>query len=454
MSATRVNSRNPIVLCCAAALATALSTVQAVELDPPAPNPADPVDYIAWVNRTLGTGAKNSAAAGYAKVVEKSTPIAGDWGRTLDGPWTGNTPVERFISANREAFKLYRAAAQREKYGRVVNAPPGNDPRMSQMLVMDYLPDFRPHRDVTRGLIAEGYRAWASGDQTLLTKNASTVLRAAHHLFSGTTAIERLVGTAEAALAYSAMAKALELSNDPDALAAQLREELDRVDPEFPAFAGGLLFERLAARDVCQRVFVPGSQPGRWKLYEPLVKRFKDLFGAEISRRDAAAIGRIGFDETVREIDEYYDAFEQWVHTPYHLTSKPEGREKEHIDKFAHIPIQTKNPLVQILLPDLTRSRELDERINATRKATHLIVMLFLHRAEHGKFPRKLDELTSGDLSSVRTDPFSGKDFVYTRKRRGKIFALYSISENLTDEGGRKAQNPSDGDLVFWPIPK
>ena len=45
-------------------------------------------------------------------------------------------------------------------------------------------------RDLAKGLIAEGFQAWESGDHALLTKNAGTVLRAAHHLFSATTTIQ------------------------------------------------------------------------------------------------------------------------------------------------------------------------------------------------------------------------------------------------------------------------
>lgn len=454
MSATHVNSRSPIVLCCTAAMAAALSTAYAAEPGPPAPNPADPVDYVAWIDRISEVGTQDSAFEVYEKVVEKYTPLNGDWGSSLDGPWTQNAPVARFIEANREAFELFRASSLRGKYARAATTEPSEDPRLSRMLITTLLPDYRPHRGVVRGLIAEGYRAWAGGDQTLLIKNAGTVLRSARHLFTGATLIERLVGTAEAAVAYSAILKALELSDDPHALAKQLRENFKKMDREFPPFGHAILFERLASWDVCQRLFVPGRKPGRWDLHEPCVELLREAMGAKISRKDSAAIGRMGFDKTVREINEYYDAFEQWVNTPFHLTSGPEGKEKEHFERFMHIPEQSKSPLLPILLRSLTRAREIDEQISATRSATHLIVMLFLHRAEHGKFPQTLDELTADGVSGVRVDPFSGKDFVYKRKRRGKSFELYSVSLNLKDDAGRHVPWSVEGDYVFWPVQK
>lgn len=454
MNTTQFRRWRPIVLSLASALAAALSSARAVELDPPAPNPVDPVDYITWINQASGADTEDTASKAYQKVAQEFTPITGDWGDTLDGPWTQNAPVTRFIRANRKAFELYRAAARRGKFTRVLHTSPGADPRMSRMLMMVELPDLGLHRAVAKGLVAEGFRAWAAGHQALLLKNVNTVLRAAHHLFSSTTLLERLVGTADAALAYSAILKALELSDDPGALAKQLREDLKTIDREFPPLGHAILFERLSSWDRCQRIFVPGNPTGRWELHEPCVKLLKEGLGAEISRKETLAIRRIGFDKTLREIDAYYDAFEQWTQTPYHLTAKPVDREKEHFDRFLHIPMQTKNPLVRIFLPSLTRARELDEQVNATRNATHLIVLLFLHRAEHGKFPRTLDELPADDLSLVRVDPFSGSDFVYKRKQRGKNFALFSLSHNLADDGGRHASWSNDGDYVFWPVQK
>jgi len=44
-------------------------------------------------------------------------------------------------------------------------------------------------------------------------------------------------------------------------------------------------------------------------------------------------------------------------------------------------------------------------------------------------------------------DPFSGKDFVY--KRQGKGFLLYSIGENLKDDGGLAAPEEAPADIVW-----
>ena len=54
-------------------------------------------------------------------------------------------------------------------------------------------------------------------------------------------------------------------------------------------------------------------------------------------------------------------------------------------------------------------------------------------------------------LAELRVDPFSGQDFVY--QRQGESFTLYTVGDNLKDDGGRHDPRWADGDFVFWPRP-
>jgi hypothetical protein len=47
-------------------------------------------------------------------------------------------------------------------------------------------------------------------------------------------------------------------------------------------------------------------------------------------------------------------------------------------------------------------------------------------------------------------DPFTGKPFVYRAdpKRGFQLYQLYSVGENLTDDGGRLSANRQQGDLL------
>ena len=73
------------------------------------------------------------------------------------------------------------------------------------------------------------------------------------------------------------------------------------------------------------------------------------------------------------------------------------------------------------------------------------------YKDRFGAYPKSLDELRSKLGWKLQTDPFSGKDFVY--RRQGKGFLLYSIGENLKDDGGldprRGNVKREDADIVW-----
>lgn len=55
-------------------------------------------------------------------------------------------------------------------------------------------------------------------------------------------------------------------------------------------------------------------------------------------------------------------------------------------------------------------------------------------RAEHGAFPKSIDELTWRIPESIATDPYRGESIRYRAVDNG--FRLYSVGENLKDDGG------------------
>ena len=100
----------------------------------------------------------------------------------------------------------------------------------------------------------------------------------------------------------------------------------------------------------------------------------------------------------------------------------------------------------------MTPSRVLEERIEAPRRATHLIAEVLAYHGKTGAYPASLGDLQAGEFKDIRVDPFSGDDFVY--KIQGNGFTLYTVGENLKDDGGRHDETWAQGDFVFWPVQK
>ncbi|MHC4503164.1 MAG: F-box protein, partial [Planctomycetota bacterium] len=76
----------------------------------------------------------------------------------------------------------------------------------------------------------------------------------------------------------------------------------------------------------------------------------------------------------------------------------------------------------------------------AHRDAAVIGLSCELYKSRHGKYPGKLDDLAPEFLDKLPPDPFTGKPFVYRRKGEGDAdgFVVYSVGENLKDDGGVK----------------
>lgn len=430
----------------------AMPLVAVADSTPPPPNPAEPVNYIEWINRAFGGNIADNAYDTYRKAYELITPFdrGSNWEGAFEQPWTDNKTVSDWLTANRKALDTFREAARKSDcFFPLQLRQPTGEPRMDSSLMSVILPlRLRDYRSAVKGLIAEGYRAWAQGDRERLPKECVAVLRSAHHLYSDPTRFGRLIGISGAFMSYDALTNALRLSDDPDKLATGILPELVPADPEAPPYADACRFERLRCWDICQRLFVPASEEGTWTIHASFGKALGRTWSPEsrvplFGSAELARLAEIGFDQTLNDIEAYFDALKEWSTVPYYKGAK----DADQIDQMI---AGSQNPFMTEFLPSLTRARNKTERLAAQRRATHLIVHLFAHRAKTGKFPKKLRRLDVPSLNELRMDPFSGKDFKYKRTRDG--FKLYSVSGNLKDNKGAHDPGWENGDYVFWPV--
>jgi hypothetical protein len=93
---------------------------------------------------------------------------------------------------------------------------------------------------------------------------------------------------------------------------------------------------------------------------------------------------------------------------------------------------------------DLSANAELREV--ATIRLLGCYAAVKRYQQQRGAYPPSLEALRP-ELGEMIIDPFTGKPFVYrTHPKRG--FQLYSVGENLTDDGGRLSANRQQGDLL------
>ena len=89
--------------------------------------------------------------------------------------------------------------------------------------------------------------------------------------------------------------------------------------------------------------------------------------------------------------------------------------------------------------------------IEAELRATRIILVLEIHRMDHGEYASSLDELVpAGNLTMLPVDPTHGAAFLYKRLQddpHGRVYLLYSTGIDERDDGGQVP--PADGSQLY-----
>jgi len=88
-------------------------------------------------------------------------------------------------------------------------------------------------------------------------------------------------------------------------------------------------------------------------------------------------------------------------------------------------------------------------RAMAARDAAVIGLSCGLFRSAKGRYPAALDELSPEFLDKLPPDPFTGKPFRYQLREDGASFIVYSVGENLKDDGGVK-DPAAQKDDISW----
>jgi len=99
----------------------------------------------------------------------------------------------------------------------------------------------------------------------------------------------------------------------------------------------------------------------------------------------------------------------------------------------------------------LARTYLQEARSDALFGAAELGLANRIYRQKHGKFADSLNQLTPEILPSIPLDPFTGKDYIYRIKNKG--FIVYSVADNLKDDGGipQFSEQGKKGDFdIVW----
>lgn len=97
--------------------------------------------------------------------------------------------------------------------------------------------------------------------------------------------------------------------------------------------------------------------------------------------------------------------------------------------------------LLRIFMPAFSRIITLDLRNIAKLRTARAAIAIQRYRLATGKLPETLEDVVPDYLKTVPIDPFDGKELRYKRLEAG--FVVYSIGEDLSDDGGTEMPKDS-----------
>jgi hypothetical protein len=131
------------------------------------------------------------------------------------------------------------------------------------------------------------------------------------------------------------------------------------------------------------------------------------------------------------------------------IDKTPAQLHAEQIDPQAESDHIVKNSLLlRIFTPGLGRVNFIAWRNKIDAESTLVTIALVRYRQDTGSYPETLDELVEARyIKQIPIDPFSDKPVIYRKTADGCI--LYSVGENLTDDGGEIARDEK-GKIDLW----
>jgi hypothetical protein len=426
----------------AAELPAEAPTADIPSSDIPLPDPAAPVDYLAWANSMITTEGP-SAIPEFQAAVDSMSRWMGD--RNLlkaaqagDPAALASPEVQAWLAANQDALDHFRDGFGRDYNGWPLASQDGS-------LILATLPALQAMRELSAVSVIEGREFEAAGLAGSAADSYVDALIAGATAGSGPTLIESIVGSS---MQYTAADAVLDLQAGPageqlDCIALAARLDESYVPPR--TLAETVEFEHATFLDTVQRMFDYDAQSGEYVANPARTAAFLDLFGTEVDAAKISSttsrIAEAGFEHTVADGDAFFCTISDALTRPYPQAQQMLAANERQLQS------DTANPLLSGSF-SYYRYHQVRTKADALQRATRLVTRLNAYRQEYGDYPDSLDVFGGADFA---LDPFTGDYLNY--RRTGDTFHLYSVGVNGADDGGVDDPAGETGDIVYWPRP-
>jgi len=465
--------------------------------------PVITVNYVAELNRMVRPVADeslnaapfyNEAASRFEKLSEDNIDIFKLLSKKPNEVTTEQKQlIANWLSENEETLELIITGTQKPYYWRKYS----NRQNTSEMMAV-LVPHLSEFRKLAFSLRWRTYLSAEKGRYEEAFDDIKSCYHLGQHLRGDKFIIEQLVGIAIEAISVQTIRDIISQYQIDYATLTNLQKDFEQMIAS-EDFVISLKAERMATYDVIQRTFTDGLGDGhviprqiKW-LYPQVqviaalptrsstaacyqeqrpnwLSQLVSNVRHEICEPGGFIYESVSFvkkscyilfthpnkQQTKEMADQLYSYWDKVFHkTPGQIRAEGIDTHKQTME------IIKGNLLLEILAPALGRINVISYRNKTEIQATLTTLAILRYRQDKDAYPDNLKELvTSGYLKELPMDSFSDKPLVY--RRTDDSFILYSLGENFTDNGGQLGKDTkgrpklwtTNGDAVFWPVPK
>jgi hypothetical protein len=372
--------------------------------------------------------------------------------RAVRWPWKRSEypDVVDWLKQNEKPLAVLVEASRRPEYYNPLVSKSA-DPRTTRIM-NSLLPSAQKCRAVCRAFSCRGMGRIGDGDFDGAWQDLQACQRLGRLIGRSGTLIESLVGVALVANATGGQITLIGHSKHSSRQILEWLDDLQKLPPMRP-FADKLdLGERFQTLDSLQSIVcsrgddnaTPGQSPPAGGFWDRAFTRGTDFDSAFRNANRAfdnyvAAARQSDLGKRKDEVASISARFDQAART-----TAQKGSLAKLLSSRAERGEHIGNIMIALLLPSIEKVLESGDRTEQTQTNLQIAFALAAYRADHGKYPSRLDELTPKYLAKIPLDLFSGKPLIYRPTETG--YLLYSVGVNGLDEDGRWTEDDPKGD--------
>lgn len=414
---TRTRTRRTALVALAAGPLLALLAAAYAEDQRPLPNPAEPVNYVKWLNDHFGSAIPKQANAAdryeqAMRVLSESEQAAHLAERPLNKlDDAGLSSVRAWVKNNERALLELVNGATMDKcfFKRSSPTPELRDNKL--------FPAPRA-RHLAQVAVTRAKFKLVEGDVRGATMDFCAAVRFVAHLREQPSFMEYFIASAIGSDVNAALFMLPTMVRDRDKFDYEaVLKNIEGIDRPVAPAEMQLSMETLLLWDHMQRTVETGGDEPAAREIDRLYQEWNDVFKADW------ADARKQADELARK----------------------HAQRGEKDDAVGRV--------MDFAKPQLLKVSEMHRRALAEQRGVRMLLLVFSHHAKSGQWPKTLKDALGTRPEELTIDPFSGKPFVY--RVDGDDFAFYSVSLNGQDDGGKRSETErawsNESDFVFWP---